>query len=58
MKTLATILAGTALAFDQNWNLPFPRPLEHLKGVHDVNSVPFGTLSYCDWLQGNFPVPR
>lgn len=45
-------------SFTQNWNLPFPRPLENLKGVNDVNSAPFGTWSYCDWLQGNFPVPR
>jgi hypothetical protein len=45
-------------SFTQNWNLPFPQPVENLKGVHDVNSVLFGTLSYCAWLEGDFPVPR
>ncbi len=44
-------------SFVQDWSLPFPQPVENLKGVHDVNSAPFGTWSYCEWLQGNFPVP-
>jgi hypothetical protein len=58
------VLVGNHIAvldvgsFTQNWNLPFPQPAEDLKGVHDVNAAPFGTFSYCDWLEGNFPVPR
>jgi hypothetical protein len=46
-------------SFTLNLNLPFPQPVENLKGAnHDVNSAPFGTWSYCDWLEGIFPVAR
>jgi hypothetical protein len=42
--------------FTQNWSGDFPWPVENLTGpYHDVNGVPFGTLSYCDWEQGRFP---
>jgi hypothetical protein len=42
--------------FYQNWNNPDWLPVFDLTGPeHDVNSLPFGTLSYCDWAQGIFP---
>jgi hypothetical protein len=42
--------------FTQQWVGPFPWPVENLTGpYHDVNGVPFGTLSYCDWADGRFP---
>jgi hypothetical protein len=42
--------------FTQNWSGTFPWPIENLTGpYHDINGVPFGTRSYCDWAQGRFP---
>jgi hypothetical protein len=42
--------------FTQQWVGSFPWPNENLTGpYHDVNSLPFGTLSYCDWAAGRFP---
>jgi len=42
--------------FTQNWSGDFPWPVENLTGpYHDINGVPFGTRSYCDWSQGRFP---
>lgn len=42
--------------FTQQWVGAFPWPVENLTGpYHDVNSLPFGTLSYCDWAAGLFP---
>jgi hypothetical protein len=42
--------------FYQDWNGDYPWPVMDLTGTeHDVNAVPFGTRSYCDWAQGIFP---
>jgi hypothetical protein len=42
--------------FTQNWSGTFPWPIDNLTGpYHDINGVPFGTRSYCDWLEGRFP---
>jgi len=41
--------------FTQDWSVPFPSPAVNLTGHHDVNSLPFGTLSYCGWAEGRFP---
>jgi hypothetical protein len=42
--------------FSQDWTGEYPWPVEELTGPdHDVAAVPFGTLSYCDWAEGNFP---
>ena len=38
----------------QDLNLPGFVIIEK-HGTFDVNAVPFGTLSYCDWLQGIWP---
>jgi hypothetical protein len=50
---LAVLDRGT---FEQNWNLPGVQTPEQLTGPdHDVNAFPHGTISYCDWLSGDFP---
>jgi hypothetical protein len=50
---LAVLDRGT---FEQNWNLPGVQMAEQLTGPdHDVNAFPHGTISYCDWLSGDFP---
>lgn len=43
--------------FTQDWStVPPPlAPVIEMHGTHDVNSLPFGTLSYCNWAQGIFP---
>jgi hypothetical protein len=51
--TIAVLDEGT---FEQNWLLEFPQPPIQLTGPdHDVATLPFGTLSYCDWARGIFP---
>jgi hypothetical protein len=43
-------------AFYQNWYDSEWITVYDLVGPdHDVNSVPFGTWSYCDWAAGDFP---
>jgi len=42
--------------FLQDWTGAYPWPVMDPTGPHhDVNSVPFGTRSYCGWAEGNFP---
>jgi len=42
--------------FYQNWNnSDWMTPMDFTGSEHDVNTLPFGTLSYCDWAQGIFP---
>jgi len=51
--TIGVLDEGT---FEQDWFGEFPQPPIQLTGPdHDVATLPFGTLSYCDWAQCIFP---
>lgn len=50
-----TVVLDTG-TFAQDWNGEYPWPVLNLTGPdHDVNAYPFGTISYVDWLMGDFP---